>query len=81
MAVVKAGLLAPIVEDKKPKSAKALSTTTGVEELLIGRLSRLSVCIKTKTMLTVDSSFNAAVNSARYLQGDRSADLYFHAHL
>ena len=37
MSIVKAGLLAALVQDKKPKTASELSILTGVEELLIGK--------------------------------------------
>ena len=36
MTVLKSGLLEPLTDDKGPKSAGELSTTTGVDELLIG---------------------------------------------
>lgn len=80
MALIKAGLLDPLIKGKEPKSAQELASLTGVEELLIGKLDYIHHHL-IERILTLNSSPDEAINRRRNSQGDEAASLCLHPSL
>ena len=79
MAVVKGGLLAPLVENNEAKSAQDLSAVTGVEEVLIGKSNHLCGALIKSLML--NGSLDETINGPWNFQGGRTANLRFYYNL